>query len=397
VVESNISQITGEIMRFEFSTAARIIFGNGTLAEVPDIVVEHGSHVFLVTGHSVALEEQFIESLQSKDLRITLHRIQGEPTVSMIEKGTALVKENNCDLVIGFGGGSVLDAGKAIAALARNPGEILDYLEVIGRGRPLDFPPLPYIAIPTTSGTGSEVTRNAVIGSIDHKVKVSLRSPQMIPQIAVIDPELTYSVPPDVTANTGLDALTQLIEPFVSNSPSPITDNLCRVGMQMVSRSLLRAHTDGKDRLAREDMSLASLFSGLALANAGLGAVHGFAGPIGGLFSAPHGAICAALLPQVVKRNIEALRRGPENGSYLKRYLEIAKILTDAPNANIEDGVTWLYNLVQKLNVPSLSTYGITMNEFSVIIEKAKYSSSMRWNPVELSEEDMRIILYNSL
>lgn len=189
-----------------------------------------------------------------------------------------------------------------------NGGDPLDYAEVIGHGRPLERRSLPLIAIPTTAGTGAEVTRNAVIGSPEHRVKVSLRSPLMLPEVAIVDPELTRDLPPALTASTGLDALTQLIEPLVSCRTNPLTDALCRSGIQRAARSLRRAVEHGEDLVAREDMSLASLFSGLALANAALGAVHGLTGPLGGMFEASHGALCASLLPAVMEANVRALR-----------------------------------------------------------------------------------------
>jgi alcohol dehydrogenase class IV len=384
-------------MRFEFSTVGRIIFGSGTVAEVPELAAKYGSQVFLVAGRSVSTLENLIDSLKQKGLGVTLFRTQGEPTRSSIEKGTLLINESRPDLVIGFGGGSILDAGKAIAAFATNPGEILDYLEVIGSGKTLISQPLPFIAIPTTSGTGSEVTRNAVIGLPDHRIKVSLRDAKMIPRIAVVDPELTYSLPPNITASTGLDALTQLIEPFVSRFSNPITDSFCREGMRRVSRSLLQAFKNGSNKDARIDMSLASLLGGLALANSGLGAVHGFAAPIGGMFSAPHGAVCAALLPHVVEANVGAHRNRSDDNFYLNRFEEIAKILTGSPNAEIEDGITWLNSLVENLNIPSLSTYSITTEDIPAIVEKAKVSSSMRGNSIQLTETEMTAILRESL
>ena len=248
-----------------------------------------------------------------------------------------------CDVIIGLGGGSAIDTGKAIAALLTNPGDPLDYLEVIGRGQALHATPLPYIAIPTTAGTGSEVTRNAVLASPEHRVKVSLRSPLMLPRVAIVDPELTYSLPPAITASTGLDALTQLIEPYTCNSPNPLVDAICREGMQRAARSLKRAYQDGNDVAAREDMSIAALFGGLALANAKLGAVHGFAGPLGGLFPAPHGMICARLLPLIVEANVRALQERKPNTSVLQRYAEVAQLLTGRSTAGASDAIEWLH------------------------------------------------------
>ncbi|RPI12577.1 MAG: iron-containing alcohol dehydrogenase, partial [Acidobacteriales bacterium] len=287
-------------MRFEFATATRIVFGPGTLREIAPAVREMGVRALPVTGSRP-------EIATGLGLDCVPYAVPGEPTVDLVRQGVQLAREERCDVVIGLGGGSAIDAAKAIAALVPNSGEPLDYLEVVGKGRALEKPSLPFIAVPTTAGTGSEVTRNAVLASPDHRVKASLRSPYMLARLAVVDPELTYDLPPAVTASTGLDALTQLIEPYVSSRANPMTDSLCVEGMRRAARSLPRAFADGRDGEARLDMSLASLFGGLALANAGLGAVHGFAAPIGGAFEAPHGAVCAALLPLVMDANIRAL------------------------------------------------------------------------------------------
>jgi alcohol dehydrogenase class IV len=300
-------------------------------------------------------------------------------------------------MVIGLGGGSVLDAGKAIAALLTNSGDLFDYLEVIGRGQPLKEPSAPYIAIPTTAGTGAEVTRNAVLASPEHKVKVSLRSPTMLPRLAVVDPELTYSMPPAVTASTGLDALTQVMEPYVSHLANPLTDAVCRQGIQRAGRSLRRAFDNGQDTEARKDMALASLFGGLALANAKLGAVHGFAGPIGGMFQAPHGAICARLLPFVMETNVNALASREPDSSALARYDDVARLLTGDDTARSADGVAWVQELSQALAVPPLSDFGMTQEDIPAVVAKAKNASSMKGNPIVLSEEELSAILAEAL
>jgi len=301
-------------MRFEFATATRILFGAGTVREVAPRAATLGRRCLVVVGSTVERCALLLEELSAHGVETVTFNVPGEPTIEMVLAGVQRARQNGCDVVIGLGGGSVLDTGKAIAALLTNGGELLDYLEVIGRGRPLTEASAPYIAIPTTAGTGAEVTRNAVLGSPEHCIKVSLRSPLMLPRLAVVDPELTHSLPPAVTASTGLDALTQLMEPYVSNSANPLTDAVCRDGMQRVARSLRRAYHDGRDAAAREEMALASLFGGLALANARLGAVHGLASPLGGLVSAPHGAICARLLPYVMQVNLRALQsRAPES------------------------------------------------------------------------------------
>jgi alcohol dehydrogenase class IV len=276
--------------------------------------------------------------------------------------------------------------------LLRNPGDILDYLEVVGRAQPLTAPSAPYLAVPTTAGTGSEVTRNAVLASPEHRVKVSLRSPWMLPAVALVDPELTYALPPDLTATTGLDALTQLIEPFVCARANPMTDAICREGMAKAAPALRRVHACPEDAAARADMCLASLFGGMALANAGLGAVHGFAGPLGGMYPAPHGAVCAALLPHVMAANCAALQRRGRTET-LARYDEVARCLTGHPAARAADGIAWTRALVRELGIPALAAYGIRVEDSSEIVARAAQASSMKANPVPLELDELKDVL----
>lgn len=384
-------------MRFEFATATRIIFGAGALREAGKIAVELGRRALVVTGRSAARAGPLLDVLAAEGIGITIFSVAGEPTTEVARQGTEQARASACDLIVGFGGGSVLDTGKAIAALLANGGDSLDYLEVIGKGRPLTQPSAPYIAIPTTAGTGAEVTRNAVLLSQEHRVKVSLRSPLMLPRLALVDPKLTYSLPADVTASTGLDALTQVMEPYVSKRPNPLTDALCREGLRCAARSLRRAYEDGDDAAAREDMALVSLFGGLALANAKLGAVHGFAGPLGGMFPGPHGAICARLLPYAMEVNVRAVQERAPESLVLRRYDEIAQILTGDQSATADDGVKWVRELCEALEVPRLSAYGLTAADFPLLIEKASVASSMQGNPIKLTPAEMEEILARAL
>ena len=386
-----------EEMRFEFATATRIVFGAGTLREAGTAAKAMGRRALLVTGRTAARAGALRELLAEEEIGTVGFAVSGEPTTEVAHLGTERAREAGCDLVIGFGGGSVVDTGKAIAALLTNGGDLLDYLEVIGKGQPLARPPLPYIAIPTTAGTGAEVTRNAVLASPEHNVKVSLRSPLMLPRLALVDPELTHSLPPEVTASTGLDALTQVMEPYVSKRANPMTDALCREGMRRAARSLRRAYQQGDDPAAREDMALTSLFGGLALANAGLGAVHGFAGPLGGMFHGAHGAICARLLPHVMAANVRALQQRLPQSPALRRYDEIARLLTGNDGATADDGVAWVQELCQALQVPPLGSYGMTKADLPSVVEKSSAASSMRGNPLELTSEEMREILERAL
>jgi alcohol dehydrogenase class IV len=384
-------------MRFEFATAMRIIFGPGTVGEVPSLAAGFGQRAFVVTGQNQARAIPLLEQLNGQGIEFTTYPVTGEPTTTVALEGAWQARKVGAQMVIGLGGGSVLDAGKAIAALLTNSGDLFDYLEVIGRGQPLKEPSAPYIAIPTTAGTGAEVTRNAVLASPEHKVKVSLRSPTMLPRLAVVDPELTYSMPPAVTASTGLDALTQVMEPYVSHLANPLTDAVCRQGIQRAGRSLRRAFDNGQDTEARKDMALASLFGGLALANAKLGAVHGFAGPIGGMFPAPHGAICARLLPFVMETNVNALASREPDSSALARYDDVARLLTGDDTARSADGVAWVQELSQALAVPPLSDFGMTQEDIPAVVAKAKNASSMKGNPIVLSEEELSAILAEAL
>jgi alcohol dehydrogenase class IV len=396
-------------MNFDFATATRIRFGPGVVREVPGLAGKLGHRVLLVTGRSADRARVFAQALEAAGLAPYLFSIPGEPTTEDVLLGVRTAKQGGAQVVISFGGGSAIDAGKAIAALLTNPGDLFDYLEVIGRARPLEQPSAPFIAIPTTAGTGTEVTRNAVLASPAHRLKVSLRSPLLLPRLAIVDPELTYHLPPTVTASTGLDALTQLIEPFVSCRANPMTDAVCRDGLRRVGRSLRVAHrlasaTNAASpvpseelKTARADLAMASLFSGLALANAGLGAVHGFAAPIGGMFAAPHGAVCAALLPHVMKANVRALRqRAPENDA-LRRYEAVARLLTDKEHATAGDGIVWVRELVRELEVPPLRSQGVAEQHVDELVQKAIQASSMKGNPIVLTAEELTEVLRSAL
>jgi alcohol dehydrogenase class IV len=384
-------------MHFEFATANRIIFGNGTLKEVAPLAAHMGGRALVITGSSLHRSEFLREQLQNHGMHITTFQVHSEPTTDIVNDGATLGRIEECDMVIAIGGGSVIDAGKAISALLTNYGDLFDYLEVIGRAQQVTKPPAPYIAIPTTAGTGTEVTKNAVIISTEHGVKVSMRSALLLPRLVVVDPELTYSMPPSITASTGLDALTQLMEAFVSLRANPLTDGICREGLIRAARSLKAAFENGDNMEARQNMSLASLFSGLALANAGLGAVHGFAAPLGGRFNAPHGVICARLLPFVMETNVRALSTRAPESTALARYDEVAQMLTSDSNATAQKGVSWIQELCNTLDVPTLSSIGLTEEEIPSIVEKAQRASSMKGNPIELTENELSDILKKSL
>lgn len=378
---------------FEFVTSNRIIFGNGALDKVREIVPSFGEKALVVGGSGSVPLDILLTILEESGVKYEIFRVGKEPNVPTVQEGLKLARSLECDFVIGYGGGSVIDTGKAIAALLTNPGVLMDYLEVIGRGEKIPNYAAPMIALPTTAGTGTEVTRNAVISSPEHHVKVSMRSPKMIPAVAIVDPELTLTMPPSVTASTGMDALTQNIEAFTSRKANPLSGVIAREGIIRGARSLLAAYQDGENIKAREDMALSSLFGGLAFANSGLGAVHGFAGPIGGMFNAPHGGICASLLPYVIKANVNTISQMENMGALIDRYREIAVIVTGDPQATIQDGVIWLSVLAHKLRIPGLHQIGIQKEDFPQIIKKSNASSSMKKNPVVLDEATLNLIL----
>ena len=304
-------------MTFEFATAGRIMAGAGRAAELPGVLAGLGSRVLVCTGANPARHAGLLAGL---GLPAAVLEVAGEPTVELARAGVAAAREHGADVVAAIGGGSVIDAGKAVAMLLGNGGDPLDYLEVIGSGRAITQPAVPCVAVPTTAGTGAEVTANAVLASPEHRLKASLRSPLMIPRVALVDPQLTVSCPPPVTAASGLDALTQCLEPLVSPRASPLTDGLASEGLRRAAAGLRAAYADGEDLAARADMATCALLGGMALANAKLGAVHGLAGVIGGIADVPHGIACATLLAPVIDANVHALRSGPPGHPALDRY-----------------------------------------------------------------------------
>ncbi|HVZ73918.1 MAG TPA: iron-containing alcohol dehydrogenase [Polyangia bacterium] len=387
---------------FELAAPARIVFRAGAVREVGAIARELGAHALLVTGRDPARAGVVAAGLATSGVRATPFAVAGEPTVDVARAGVVAAAAGGCDLVVACGGGSALDAGKAIAALLGNGGDPLDYLEVVGRGRPLTRASAPMLAIPTTAGTGSEVTRNAVLASPAHGVKASLRSPLMLPRVALVDPDLLARLPAPVVAASGLDALSQLIEPFVSARANPLTDGLAREGMRRSAAALRPAFEAARVGVEiapehREALALASLFGGLCLANAGLGAVHGFAAPLGGMFDAPHGAVCAALLPAVVRVNARALAARAPDAPALAKLREVAALLTGRGDATIDDGAAWLLALVRALEIPGLARHGLTTARVPELVEKARAASSMKANAIPLTDAELTEIVLASI
>jgi alcohol dehydrogenase class IV len=384
-------------VRFEFATATRILFGPGTLDELGPLARSLGRRALVVTGRAPERASAARERLAAASVEEVTFAVAGEPTIADVRRGSALARQAELDLVVACGGGSALDAGKAIAALVANPDDPLEYLEVVGRGRPLERPSLPFVAIPTTAGTGSEVTRNAVLASPEHRSKASLRSPFLLARAALVDPDLLLGLPPHVVAGSGLDALAQLVEPYVSLRANALVDGLCREGIKHSARSLLRAFEGDLSQAVRIDLALASLFGGLALANAGLGAVHGIAGPVGGMFDAPHGAACAALLAAVVRANARALESREPGNPALARYREIAGIVTGRADAGTGDLVRWIEALVAALQVPGLARWGVSALDVPTLVAKARAASSMKGNPVALDDQELADVVLSAL
>jgi alcohol dehydrogenase class IV len=379
---------------FEFATAGRIMVGPGRATELPEVLAGLGSRVLVCTGADPARHAGLLAGL---GMPAALFSVEGEPTADLARAGAAAAREHGADVVAAIGGGSVIDTGKAVAMLLGNGGDPLDYLEVVGSGRKITKPSLPLVAVPSTAGTGAEVTANAVLAVPEHGLKASLRSPLMIPAVALVDPGLTVSCPPPVTAASGMDALTQCVEPYVSVRATPLTDGLAREGLRRAAAGLRAAFADGGNLAARTDMAVCSLLGGMALANAKLGAVHGLAGVIGGTAAVPHGVACAALLAPVVEANVRVLRSAPDGRPALDRFTEIAGILTGNPATAVEDGFAWIRDTVGLLEIPRLAAFGISLQDVDDVAAKAAKSSSMQGNPVVLSDDDLRTILLDAI
>lgn len=379
---------------FEFATATRIVFGPGRAQELPALVEGWGERAVVFTGSRPDRHRGLIGDLP---MDVAIVPVAGEPTVDAARAAVAAAREHGAQAVVSLGGGSVIDLGKTVAMLLGNGGDPLDYLEVIGGGRPIGRPSVPFGAVPTTAGTGAEVTMNAVLASPEHGRKASVRSRSMLPALALVDPLLTLDCPPSVTAASGLDALTQCLEPLVSRNATPITDALAAQGLRHAAAGLRAAYADGTDVGARTEMALCSLLGGLSLANAKLGAVHGFAGVIGGLVSVPHGAICAALLAPVTEATVRALRQRAPDHPALAAYRQAARLLTGRAEATVEDGVAWIAQTVRQLGITGLATGGLDPALVDEVVDKTGSASSTKGNPIELTPAELRQALVAAL
>ncbi len=367
-------------MTFSILTPPRILFGRGEVANAPALVSPFGPRGVIVHGADGARAAPLLASFEA-----TAISCAQEPTIAMLEAALATARAAAPHWVLAIGGGAVLDMGKALAAMIPQPTPVMDHLEGVGPAHPLSAAPLPFIAIPTTSGTGAEVTKNAVIGLPDLGRKVSLRDDRMIARLAIIDPALTDGCPRAITLASGLDAITQVIEPYVSIKATPYTDAITRPAIAMGLAALIRLMA-GDDPAARDAMAFVSLSGGLALANAGLGAVHGFAGVIGGMTGAAHGAICGTLLPHVIAMN-RARVADPT------RLTEVCQMIGAAFGTNADDAPAALAGWSRRHGLPTLSEMGLAARDHRQVAKTAQTASSMKGNPVVLSEDDLIAIL----
>ena len=385
------------MVRFDLAVPVDIRFGAGRVSEVPEVFARLGaSRVLVVTGRTTSRADTLRSELRETGISSIVFGVATEPSIERVRAAVSLVAESGCDAVLGFGGGSALDVAKAVAVLALSGTDPTDHLEVIGAGHPIERPGLPCVAVPTTAGTGSEVTRNSVLSG--GGVKASLRSPLILPKVALVDPELLVGVPKPTIAASGMDALSQLIEPLLSKRANPFSDALARDGIRRSARSLRRGYEEGMEESGvREDLALASLFSGMCLANSGLGAVHGLAAAAGARLSAPHGAVCAAVLAAVMDVNLRALRERAREDPALPRMTDVATLLTGLPEATPEDAIAWLQELTAALSIPGLASYGLNQDEIAPMVAAGQQASSMRGNPIELRDEEVTEIITRSL
>lgn len=382
---------------FSIATTPQLHFGSATIKKLPALVKKFGTKLLLVTGarsftnsiHGEAVLDQL--NLQSINIRHTV--IDGEPTPKMIDDTVNKFPGNEIDVVVAIGGGSVLDAGKAIAAMLPLNESVKDYLEGIGT-KIHSGEKIPFIAIPTTAGTGSEATKNAVISEIgNHGFKKSLRHDNFVPNVAIIDPALTVSCPPSATAASGMDAFTQLLESYVSTKANAITDALAYQGLEQIARSLKQAYEDGENLEARTGMAMAAYLSGITLANAGLGLVHGFASSIGGYFEIPHGVICSSLMASVNSLTVKKLREQNSSSLFLNKYSTIGKMFTTNSGRSNEYYINVLLNTIDEftsgMKIPRLSEGGVSSADFKRIVA----ATDNKNNPVKLSQEEMTEVL----
>jgi len=393
-----------EVPPFYISTLPRIVFGDGNLAKVPDLAHEFGSRALFIVGRG-SFERHtawppLLQKMRNLGMTWEIFHVEQEPSPELIDSAVSTYRQHKIDVVIGLGGGSVLDAAKAIAGLLVPGNSVMDHLEGVGRDIPYTGPAVPFIAIPTTAGTGSEATKNAVISVVGAEgFKKSFRHELLVPKIAVIDPTLLASCPPELIAANGMDALTQLLESYVSAKANPFSDALAWSGLIAVRDGLLPWFEHNHPQ-ARAQMAYGALLSGITLAQVGLGSVHGLASPLGAFFPIPHGAVCGTLVATATEINIDALKaRTPAHPS-LAKYAEVGRLLSgksslsdlDAQRALVDVLADWTH----RLRLPMLSAFGVTLADVPRIVKNAR-GSSMQTNPIVLTDEEIGQIVIRRL
>ncbi len=387
------------IAPFKFARIPVLIFGNGTIAQLPEHLIKMGKHVLLVTGKkSFRTTEEWnrlVNTLKEHGAMWYEVHVADEPSPDLIDETVVEFREQGIEVVAAIGGGSVIDAGKAISAMLREKGSVLDYLEGVGSGAVHSGNKVPFIAVPTTAGTGSEATKNAVLSRIGREgFKNSLRHDNFVPDVALVDPQLTLTCPPALSAACGMDAFTQLLESYVSTKANPMTDALAFSGMAFCKENLIKVCTkEPNNPESRTAMSYAAFISGITLANAGLGIVHGLAGPMGGFFRIPHGVACGTLLSAAVKSTIRKLQETDPGNSALEKYARVGALLRDTDEKDMERSLNTLIDTLEEwtssLHLPRLGAYSITPSDFDKIIK----ASSNKNNPISLNDDEVRTIL----
>lgn len=395
------------VIDFNFINTPQIIFGSGKIKKLPQFVKKYGENTLLLIGGNSLQKSGYYRKIISyfnkSSITVQTIKVTDEPSPDLVDEITKKYRNKNIEIIIAIGGGSVLDTGKAVSAMLSCNDPVMEYLEGVGAGKIHSGEKIPFIAVPTTSGTGSEATKNAVLSRVGKNgFKKSLRHDNFVPDIALLDPALTISCPPEITAASGLDALTQLMGAYTSTTSFLLTDSLSVTALGYIGKCLIPACTNKQNDIAiRSGMAYASLISGITLANAGLGIVHGFASSIGGCFEIPHGIICGTLLGEATKINIKLLK---ENGNleYLKKYAKAARILKGKENLtftqkeiyiNCDLLVDLFQEWIEKLNIPRLGKYGVTEDDLEEIVLK----TSNKNNPVQLNNKQKKEILINRL
>ncbi|MFA9388773.1 MAG: iron-containing alcohol dehydrogenase [Prolixibacteraceae bacterium] len=383
---------------FKFATSPAIIFGANKIKLLPELVKQFGHRALIVTGKSTFLKSfiaiELFQDFEAHGIETQIIRIEGEPSPEQIDRAVSTHRKWNPDVVVAIGGGSAMDAGKAISAMLCENNSVSSYLEDVGNEIPSGNK-LPLIAIPTTAGTGSEATKNAVITKAGADgFKKSLRHDNYVPNLALVDPQLCVTCPPTVTAASGMDAFTQLLESYLSSNSNPMTDALALEGMSCLIRSIEKAVEQGNDLAARSDMSYAALLSGITLANAGLGVVHGFAQPLGSLYNLPHGVACGTLMGAANRITVEKLKED-NNQQVLKKYEQVAQLFSSAEKQEnkIDDLLNYIDRLSAEFRLPKLADFGISAADFPEIIAH----TGLKNHPINLNPEDLTWILTQRL